>query len=104
MRHSVLWENLIFDLLIFRKALKSLMVTSTLAIEERNAFGSKNGVAVTDSDATTLKAVSAGETEQDPMATSVKFMINLLILYSFSCPTLVLLKIKEYQRKGGSYN
>lgn len=53
MRHSVLWENLIFDLLIFRKALKSLMVTSTLAIEERNAFGSKNGVTVSDSDSGT---------------------------------------------------
>ena len=26
-----------------------------------------------------LKAVSAGETEQDPVGTSVKFMINLLI-------------------------
>ena len=36
-------------LLIYRKALKSLMVTS-LANGVRNAFGSKNGVAMTDLD------------------------------------------------------
>ena len=38
------------------------MVTS-LAIEERNTFGSKNGVALSDSDAT--KIVSAGKTKQN---------------------------------------
>ena len=37
-------------LLIYRKALKLLMVTSSLANQVRNAFGSKNGVAMTDLD------------------------------------------------------
>ena len=65
MRHSVLWEKLVeqacrslytfrrrlyepkfFHLLISRKALKSLTVTSALAIKERSAIESQNGVAV----------------------------------------------------------
>ena len=66
--------------LLSRRALKSFIATSALAIEERNAFWSTNGVAV-------LKAVSAGESEQDPVGTSAKFMINLL-LWTFT-PFLV---------------
>ena len=42
-------------------------------------------------------------TEQNPVGTSVKFMINLLNLYSFSCSKLIL-KIEEYQRKEGNRN
>ena len=66
--------------LLSRKALKSFITTSTLTIEERNAFWSTNGVAV-------LKAVSAGESKQDPVGTSARFMINLL-LWTFT-PFLV---------------
>ena len=51
------------------------MVTSALAIEERNAFGSKNRLAVSDSDATNHSQSSVCWT----VGTSVKFMINLLI-------------------------
>ena len=46
------YEPKFLHLLISRKALKSLMVTSALAVEERNSSGSKNGVAVSDSEAT----------------------------------------------------
>ena len=41
-------------------------------------------------------------TKQHPVGTSVKFMINLLNLYSFSCSKLVILKIEEYQRIEGN--
>ena len=47
------YEPKFLHLLISRKALKSLIVKSALAIEERNAFGSKNGVTVSDSDSGT---------------------------------------------------
>ena len=55
-------------------------MTSALALDERYASESKNGVAVSDSEPpTTLKAVSSGKTEQDLVGNSVKLMINLLI-------------------------
>ena len=41
-------------------------------------------------------------TEQHPVGTSVKFMINLLNLYSFSCSKLVLLRMEEYQKRRGT--
>ena len=50
------------------------MVTSALAVEERNAFGSKNGAAVSDSDTTSHSQISVCRN----VGTSVKFMINLL--------------------------
>ena len=52
-----------------------------------------------------LERVSAGETEQDPVGSSVKFMINLSIqnitLFFVVLLHLSLLRIKEYQEKGG---
>ena len=51
------------------------MVTFALVTEEGNAFGSKNGVTVSDSDATSHSQNGVGWN----VGTSVKFMINLLI-------------------------
>ena len=127
MRHSVLCKKLeeqVFRYLdIFRTRFyepkflylliskKSLTVIAALAIKERNAFESQNGIVMvqtskaklgghyrcdfrhvkycqelelselcqTQTPPAILKAVSAGETEQDTAGSSVKFMNNLLI-------------------------
>ena len=52
------------------------MVTSALAIEERNASGSKTGEATSHSQSSVCRNNC---NKQDPVGNSLKFMINLSI-------------------------